>query len=200
MSPRQAPHRVASCAAAGLHPAPWPPSRVLLLHRFASRSSVLLSASLFGPSGLLPTTASADFWPPISTPFNIDSTRQIARSPRVLRTHLHAYTRRIYFTAFRTRIGLNIFLPACPTVLPLSASCSSRQRFASSFLQTPSHPGNPCRAANTSPCRVCRGLSPPSGVRPAGRTNQKGDRCPPVPLFSNRAASVRGSQPKAISR
>jgi hypothetical protein len=32
-----------------------------LLHRFASRSSVLLSASMFGPSGLLPNMASADF-------------------------------------------------------------------------------------------------------------------------------------------
>src|ERR1700716_538750 len=28
--------------------------------------------------------------------------------------------------------------------LPLSASCSSRQRFASGFLPTPGHPGNRC--------------------------------------------------------
>jgi hypothetical protein len=44
----------------------------------------------------------------------------------------------------------------------LSASCSSGQRFAFGFLQIPSHPGHPCRSANTSPCRVCRGLPPPS--------------------------------------
>lgn len=163
MSPCQAPHRLASCAASGLHPPPRLPSRVLLLHRFASRSSVLLSASLFGPSAPSPTMASADFWPSLSTPLDADSTRQIARSPRVLRTHLHAYTRRIYVTAFRTRIGLCRFWPTHPAVPPLSASCSSRQRFASSFLQTSSRPENPCRAANTSPCRVCRGLSPPSG-------------------------------------
>ena len=162
MSPRQAPHRLASCAASGLHPPRRLPLRVFLLHRFASRSSVLLSASLFGPSAPSPNTASADFWLSISTPLDANSSRQIARSPRVLRTHFHAYARRIYGTASRTRIGLCRFMTACPTVTPLSASCSSRQRFASGFLQTPGHPGNPCRAANTSPCRVCRGLPPPS--------------------------------------
>ena len=52
-----------------------------------------------------------------------------------------------------------LLVPRCRLV---SASCSSRQRFASSFLQIPSHPGHPCRAANISPCRACRGLSPPS--------------------------------------
>lgn len=88
--------------------------------------------------------ASADFWPSISAPCSANSTRQMARSPRVLRTHLHAYARRIYVTAFRTCIGLCISLPAYPAVPPLSASCSSRQRFASGFLQTPSRPGNPC--------------------------------------------------------
>jgi len=52
-----------------------------------------------------------------------------------------------------------LLVPRCRLI---SASCSSRQRFASSFLQIPSRPGHPCRAANISPCRVCRGLSPPS--------------------------------------
>src|ERR1700726_2406541 len=128
MSPRQAPHRLASCAASGLHPAPRLPSRVLLLHRFASRSSVLLSASLFGPSAPSPTMASADFCNRIREPFDPHSLKRHAcRSPRVLRTHLHAYARRIYGTAFRTCIGLCILLPAHPTVPPLSASCSSRQ-------------------------------------------------------------------------
>jgi hypothetical protein len=36
--------------------------------------------------------------------------------------------------------------------------CSSGQRFACSFLQIPPRSGHPCRPANTSPCRVCRGL------------------------------------------
>ena len=145
MSPCQAPHRLASCAASGLHPPPRPPSRVLLLHRFASRSSVLLSASLFSPSAPSPTMASADFCKPIRGPFDPRSLkRHVCRSPRVLRTHLHAYARRIYDTVFRTCIGLCIFLPAHPTVLPLSASCSSRQRFASGFLPTPGRPRNRC--------------------------------------------------------
>jgi hypothetical protein len=145
MSPRQAPHRLASCAASGLHPPPRPPSRVLLLHRFASRSSVLLSALLFGPSAPLPTMASADFCKRIREPFGSRSRdRHACRSPRVLRTHLHAYARRIYVTAFRTCIGLSTLPLANPTVPPLSASCSSRQRFASGFLPTPSHLRNRC--------------------------------------------------------
>ena len=57
--------------------------------------------------------------------------------------------------------GFAYFGLLTPQCSPSSASCSSRQRFASSFLRTPGHPRRPCRAANTSPCRVCRGLSPP---------------------------------------
>jgi hypothetical protein len=44
----------------------------------------------------------------------------------------------------------------------LSASCSSGQRFAFGFLQIRSRPRHPCRSANSSPCRVSRGLSPQS--------------------------------------
>jgi hypothetical protein len=44
----------------------------------------------------------------------------------------------------------------------VSASCSSGQRFAFGFLQIRSRPRHPCRSANSSPCRVSRGLSPPS--------------------------------------
>src|ERR1035437_9313872 len=75
---------------------------------------------------------------------------------------LPAYACRIYVAAFRARTGLCVSWPAYPAVPPLSASCSSGQRFAYSFLQIPSRDGHPCRSANTSPCRVCRGLSPPS--------------------------------------
>ncbi|MGA9237171.1 MAG: hypothetical protein WBV91_20285, partial [Desulfobacterales bacterium] len=45
---------------------------------------------------------SADFCQPIPAPCDAGSTRQIGRSPRVMRTHLHAYARRIYGHAFRT--------------------------------------------------------------------------------------------------
>lgn len=47
-------------------------------------------------------------------------------------------------TAFCTCTGLRILWPADPTVSPVSACCSSRQRFASGFLPTPGHPGNRC--------------------------------------------------------
>ena len=40
--------------------------------------------------------------------------------------------------------------------------CSSGQHFAFGFLQISPHDEHPCRSANTSPCRVCRGLAPPS--------------------------------------
>ncbi len=40
--------------------------------------------------------------------------------------------------------------------------CSSGQCFAFGFLQIPPRGGHPCRSANSSPCRVCRGLAPPS--------------------------------------
>jgi len=49
---------------------------------------------------------SADFCRPLTTPRNAASTRQDDRPPRVMRTHLPAYARRIYVHVFRTGIGL----------------------------------------------------------------------------------------------
>jgi len=72
------------------------------------------------------------------------------------------------FTAFRASIGLHRCLPAHPTAPPLSASCSSGQRFALSFLRIRGHPRHPCRSANTSPWRVCRALPPPSPQKKGG--------------------------------
>src|SRR5450759_5891829 len=84
-----------------------------------------------------------------------------------------AYACRIYVTAFRARTGLCIYWPAHPAAPPLSASCSSGQRFAFSFLQIPPRDGHPCCSANTSPCRVCRGLSPPSECALPGAPREK---------------------------
>ena len=106
--------------------------------------------------------------------------KQTTRSPRVWRTHLPAYACRIYVTAFRARIGLCIYWPAHPTAPPLSASCSSGQRFAFSFLQIPPRDGHPCCSANTSPCRVCRGLSPPSECALPGAHRVGGGVAPAV--------------------
>src|SRR5215469_7979908 len=99
--------------------------------------------------------------------------KQTARSPRVLRTHLPAYACRIYVAVFRARIGLHRDWPAHPTAPPLSASCSSGQRFACGFLPIPSRDGHRCRSANTSPCRVCRGLPPLSECALPGAPKKK---------------------------
>src|SRR6185437_16732806 len=161
----------------------WPHLRALLLHRIASRSVVLLPCFMFGPSPpvrqlLWPRLTSGNSSPRLSAQVALGQT---ARSPRVLRTHLPAYACRIYVAAFRARIGLRIYWPAYPAAPPLSASCSSGQRFAFSFLQISPRGGHPCCSANTSPCRVCRGLSPPSECALPGAPTRR----PPV-----RAASL----------
>ena len=68
-----------------------------------------------------------------------------------------------------------------PTRRLLSASCSSGQRFAYSFLQIPSRPGHPCRSANSSPCRVSRGLTPPSECALPGAKQKRAGTLPPSP-------------------
>jgi len=59
MSPCKPPRRLAACWTSGPHLAPRSLLRGLLPHRSASRSSVLLSVSSFGPSVSPPTMASA---------------------------------------------------------------------------------------------------------------------------------------------
>lgn len=62
----------------------------------------------------------------------------------------------------------------------ISASCSSSQRFAFGFLQIRSRPRHPCRSANTSPCRVCRGLPPPSECAlPGAQKRREAHACLP---------------------
>src|SRR5690606_38962516 len=66
-----------------------------------------------------PTMPSADFCPSITAPLDAASTsRQIDRPPRVMHTHLHAYTRRIYDHGFRTSIGLRRYSPSHPAQPP----------------------------------------------------------------------------------
>jgi hypothetical protein len=64
-----------------------------------------------------------------------------------------------------------------------AAFCVGRVRgsrmVAYSFLQIPPRGGHPCRSANTSPCRVCRGLSPPNECALPGAPKQKGRTCGP---------------------
>ena len=82
-------------------------------------------------------------------------------------------------------LGFASMCPLTPAVPPLSASCSSGQRFAFGFLQIPPRDGHPCRSANTSPCRVCRGLAPPSKCAlPGAHTKKEAphERVPPLPF------------------
>jgi hypothetical protein len=55
---------------------------------------------------------------------------------------------------------LKIFAFSSSMAASYAISVSSGQCFACGFLQIPSHDGHPCRPANSSPCRVCEGLSP----------------------------------------
>jgi hypothetical protein len=61
---------------------------------------------------------SADFCRPVRRPFDLRSTRQTDRSPRVMRSHLRAYARRIYVRVFRASTGLGRYLPARPALPP----------------------------------------------------------------------------------
>ena len=113
-----------------------------------------------------PTMASADFGKSIPTPFDVGSTEvtlgTLADLPGYCAPTFPlmpvGYTSwpSVQVSGF-TDIGL--LTPPCRLT---SASCSSGQRFAFSFLQIRSRPRHPCRSANTSPCRACRGLPPPS--------------------------------------
>src|ERR1700722_4500560 len=162
MSPRQAPHRLASCAASGLHPAPRLPSRVLLLHRFASRSSVLLSASLFGPSAPSPTTASADFCNRIREPLD---PRSLAARLQISPGIAHPPSR-LCASDIRHRVPYMHWASHFLACLPRGAA-SIRFLFVAPALcfRLPSDsrsPEKPLPSANTCPCRPCRGLPPPS--------------------------------------
>ncbi len=94
--------------------------------------------------------------------------RQTTRPPRVRRATFPLIP--VGFTSWRSVqvLGFESNGPLTPPCRLVSASCSSGQRFAFSFLQIPPRDGHPCRSASTSPCRACRGLSPPS--HPASTT------------------------------
>ncbi len=109
-----------------------------------------------------PTMASADFCPPIPTPRDASSQWQVDRPPRVMRA-----TFTLIPAASTSAVSVQVpgfedigLLTHCDRLV--CDFCSSGQCFAFSFLQIPPHDGHPCRSANRSPCRVDRGLPPPS--------------------------------------
>ena len=114
---------------------------------------------------------------------------QTTRPPRVRRATFPLMP--VGYTSWRSVqvLGFDEYGHLTPPCRLVSASCSSGQRFAFDFLQIPPRGGHPCRSASTSPCRVCRGLSPPShpeappsGTAPSRRyapclAHQRNDRC-----------------------
>ena len=106
--------------------------------------------------------ASADFCPPIPPPHDGDSQWQVDRPPRVM-----CATFPLIPAASTSAVSVQVsgfedigLLTHCDRLV--CDSCSSGQCFACGFLQIPPHGGHPCRPANRSPCRVDRGLTPPS--------------------------------------
>ena len=106
---------------------------------------------------------SADFCAVIPAPHGAGGPDgQPCRSPRVLRTHFHAYACRIYVMAFCASIGLRRLWTAYPAMPPRIRFLFVRPAFCLGLPSDSQSPATPLPSANTSPCRVCRGLSPPS--------------------------------------
>lgn len=161
--PRQPPHPTAPRPNSVWSPRPGLFLRRLLLQQFASSfvcpTLGITCSGLQRRRLLCPLLTSDGASPHLSMPV---AQRHTVRSPRVLRTHLHAYARRIYVVVFRTRIGLHGLLPAHPTTPPLSACLAVAPALCLQLPSDSQSPRTPLPSANTSPCRLCRGLAPPS--------------------------------------
>jgi len=104
---------------------------------------------------------SADFCTVIPAPRGAGSPDgQPCRSPRVLRTHFHAYACRIYVMAFCASIGLRRFRTAYPAMPPRIRFLFVRPAICLGLPSDSQSPAKPLPLASTSPCRVCGGLSP----------------------------------------
>ena len=110
--------------------------------------------------------ASADFCMGLPAPFDAGST-EVALGTHADLPGYDAPTFTLIPVGYTSQRSVQVsgFDDICrlaPLQRLISASCSSGQRFAFSFLQIRSRPRHPCRSANSSPCRASRGLSPPS--------------------------------------
>ena len=143
----------------------------LLLHRFASRSSVLIAlfnVQAFGQA-LRTHRPCPDLLCPLLT--SACASRHLAVAV-AQGTHADlpgycALTFTLMPVGFTSQpsvqvLGFDDIGRLARLRRLVSASCSSGQRFAFGFLQIRSRPRHPCRSANSSPCRASRGLSPPS--------------------------------------
>jgi len=115
-----------------------------------------------------------------------------------MHTHLPAYPRRIYARASRQQISDSE--DSCLLIRRVRLvcdSCSSGPRFAIGFLQTPPHSGRPCRSADTSLCRACRGLPPPSGCALPGAHKKRAIHSRNGPLLRGcRIATAENPSPR----
>jgi len=124
------------------------------------RPTLGIACSGLRPCNLLcPRLTSGSASRRLSTPV---ASQHAARSPRVLHSHLHAHARRIYAAAFRTRFGLGRFRTAHPAASPPIRFLFVAPALCLRLPSDSQSPATPLPSANTSPCRVCRGLAPPS--------------------------------------
>jgi hypothetical protein len=107
--------------------------------------------------------ASADFWHPIPTPFDIGSTRQVDRSPRVIRVTFIPHTCRIYSHTFLNGLGLQRVVPSRPDMTASYAIPVRQARtLLAAFFRFRVAPDTLAVRLTVPTIRVRRGLSPPS--------------------------------------
>jgi hypothetical protein len=109
--------------------------------------------------------ASADFWQPVPTPLDAGSTRQTARSPRVIRVTFLPYTRRIYCLTLPDdywALKIVAFSPGWDSLI--CGFCSSGRDFACGFLRIPPRGRHPCRSASGSRHQGPQGTCTPKSL------------------------------------
>ena len=136
---------------------------------------------------------SADFCTVIPAPRGAGSPDgQPCRSPRVLRTHFHAYACRIYVMAFCASIGFRRFRTAYPAMPPRIRFLFVRPAICLGLPSDSQSPAKPLPLASTSPCRVCGGLPPLSERALPGAPKKN----PPGRVFvGNKGGSARVHAP-----
>jgi hypothetical protein len=140
----------------------------LLLLRSSSKFGSPERRLVFGPSprwSLPATMASADFCRPVPTPLDVGSTRQIGRSPRVMRVTFLPYTRRIYSPTLPDgyrALKVIAFSPGWDCLV--CGFCSSGRDFACGFLRIPPRGRHPCRSASGSRHQGPQGTCTPKSL------------------------------------
>jgi len=165
-------------------PSPSKANSCWVFCRSSTSSRSPYSPSLpFGPQVTDPTMPSADFWQAVKDPresLSPDSGTP-ARPPGVGSTAFSAQPPDLQPLPLMD-MGFVVIGPLARFGMPRirflfvrPALCTLRVSSTCGFLQIPSHDGHPCRPANGSPCRVRRGLPPPSWCALPGAPTKKGE-------------------------